>query len=162
MIKSATGLISYIVGLVSSKAETKGKPLPSIITADLVIEGSLSSNGPIQIDGKVRGDIMCSRLIIGHSGGAVGEVTAETVCVHGKLSGNIRATSVFLDSTAHMIGDIEYETLGIEPEAFMHGHCTPVVEQQTVASSPHLVTLEKSLNGSDEEHTTASPIDGTD
>ena len=143
-----------------SKTKTKGKvsvvpskdqakPLSSIVATDLVIEGNLSSNSPIHIDGKVRGDIMCSMLIIGLEGEVAGEVTAETVRVHGKLSGKIRATSVFLDSTAHMIGDIEHEILGIEPEAFMEGHCRPIVQQQAMAASPNLVTLEKGLNASD-------------
>lgn len=111
------------------KVETPVKSVPSIISADLSVEGNLSSNGEIQIDGAVVGDISCKALIVGTKGSVTGEVTAQTVRMHGTIKGQVRAKSVFLASSAHMSGDIEHESLAIEPGAFMEGHCKRIAAE---------------------------------
>lgn len=97
--------------------------VPSIVSADLTVTGDLVSSGEIQIDGRVEGDIKCASLIIGISGAVTGEVSAQTVRMHGSVSGQVIAKSVFLASTARMIGDVTHESLAIEPGAFLEGHC---------------------------------------
>ena len=104
------------------------KAVPSIISADLTIEGNLNSTGEIQVDGVVHGDIRCKALIVGVKGSVTGEVAAQTVRMHGAVKGMIRAKSVFLASTARMSGDVEHESLAIEPGAYMEGHCKRITE----------------------------------
>jgi cytoskeletal protein CcmA (bactofilin family) len=104
------------------------KAVPSIISADLSLEGNIVSNGEVQIDGAVKGDIQCKALIVGVKGSVAGEVTAQSVRMHGSIKGMIRAKSVFLASTARMSGDVEHESLAIEPGAFMEGHCKRIAE----------------------------------
>jgi len=104
------------------------KSVPSIISADLSIEGHLVSAGEVQVDGTVHGDIRCKALIVGVKGTVVGEVITQTVRMHGSIKGMIRAKSVFLASTARMAGDVEHESLAIEPGAFMEGHCKRISE----------------------------------
>lgn len=104
------------------------KAVPSIISADLTIDGNLNSGGEIQVDGVVNGDIRCKALIVGVKGSVIGEVVAQTVRMHGAVKGMIRAKSVFLASTARMSGDVEHESLAIEPGAYMEGHCKRITE----------------------------------
>jgi cytoskeletal protein CcmA (bactofilin family) len=104
------------------------KAVPSIISADLSIDGGLVSAGEVQVDGTVNGDIRCKALIVGAKGSVVGEVIAQTVRMHGSIKGMIRAKSVFLASTARMAGDVEHESLAIEPGAYMEGHCKRISE----------------------------------
>ena len=104
------------------------KSVPSIISADLNIEGNLVSSGEIQVDGSVHGDIRCKVLIIGIKGHITGEVNAQTVRMHGAIKGTVRAKSVFLASTARMAGDVEHESLAIEPGAYMEGHCKRITD----------------------------------
>ncbi len=111
-----------------ARAEIAVKAVPSIISADLSIEGNLNSAGEIQVDGVVNGDIRCKALIVGVKGSVVGEVVAQTVRMHGAVKGMIRAKSVFLASTARMSGDVEHESLAIEPGAYMEGHCKRITE----------------------------------
>ena len=110
------------------RADISVKAVPSIISADLSIEGNLNSGGEIQVDGVVNGDIKCKALIVGVKGSVVGEVVAQTVRMHGAIKGMIRAKSVFLASTARMSGDVEHESLAIEPGAYMEGHCKRITE----------------------------------
>ncbi|TAL03894.1 MAG: polymer-forming cytoskeletal protein [Rhodospirillaceae bacterium] len=120
----------------SSKADLKSaepkvevnKSVPSIISADLTIEGNLVSSGEVQVDGNVHGDIRCKALIVGIKGQVTGEVNAQTVRMHGAVKGTVRAKSVFLASTARMAGDVEHESLAIEPGAYMEGHCKRISE----------------------------------
>ena len=99
------------------------KTVPSIISADLTVEGNIDSSGEVQVDGNVRGDIRCKALIVGIKGDVTGEVNAQTVRMHGSIKGTVRAKSVFLASTARMAGDVEHDILAIEPGAYMEGHC---------------------------------------
>ena len=110
------------------RPEIAVKAVPSIISADLSIDGNLNSGGEIQVDGVVNGDIKCKALIVGVKGSVVGEVIAQTVRMHGAVKGMIRAKSVFLASTARMSGDVEHESLAIEPGAYMEGHCKRITE----------------------------------
>jgi len=111
-----------------ARSEMAVKAVPSIISADLTIDGNLNSGGEIQVDGVVNGDIRCKALIVGVKGSVIGEVSAQTVRMHGAVKGMIRAKSVFLASTARMSGDVEHESLAIEPGAYMEGHCKRITE----------------------------------
>jgi cytoskeletal protein CcmA (bactofilin family) len=123
------------------------KSVPSIISADLAVEGHLTSAGEVQVDGTVNGDIRCKALIVGVKGSVVGEIIAQTVRMHGSVKGMIRAKSVFLASTARMSGDVEHESLAIEPGAYMEGHCkriseanlTPIMEERRPPTRPEAV-----------------------
>ena len=131
-----------------TRAEMTVKAVPSIISADLSIEGNLNSGGEIQVDGVVNGDIHCKALIVGVKGSVVGEVVAQTVRMHGAIKGMIRAKSVFLASTARMSGDVEHESLAIEPGAYMEGYCKRITEtaSSTVVEVPR--AADRALIGS--------------
>jgi cytoskeletal protein CcmA (bactofilin family) len=111
------------------------KAVPSIISADLAIEGNLTSTGEVQVDGSVSGDIRCKALIVGVKGSVIGEVIAQTVRMHGSVKGMVRAKSVFLASTARMAGDVEHESLAIEPGAYLEGHCRRLSEANLASVS---------------------------
>ncbi len=96
---------------------------PSIISADLVVHGTLTSNGDIQIDGKVEGNVNSTGLVIGDKAYIQGDVTAEDVTIRGRVKGAIRARKVLLASTCHVEGDILHEAFAVETGAFFEGNC---------------------------------------
>ncbi len=111
-----------------SKGKTKdgGKKRsapPTIISADLRVDGDLTSEGEIQIDGVVDGDVKGARLSIGQGGTIKGSVTADRVLVRGRITGQIKARLVTLTRTARVTGDVLHETLAIEPGARLEGSC---------------------------------------
>jgi cytoskeletal protein CcmA (bactofilin family) len=107
----------------SSQAVAPRSTVPSIISADLTVQGNLVSEGEIQLDGAVTGDVTANALTIGQSGAVTGEIDAETIRVHGTVTGQIRAKSVFLAKSARVRGDVVHESLAIEPGALLEGHC---------------------------------------
>jgi len=96
---------------------------PSIISADMVINGTLNSTGDIQIDGRVEGDVRSVGLVIGDKAEVHGEIYAEDVTVRGKVNGRIRARKVLLAATSHVEGDILHEAFAVESGAFFEGNC---------------------------------------
>ncbi len=111
-----------------SKAKPKSnKPgasvAPSILSPDFALTGDVVSEGEVQIDGKVDGDVRCTVLTVGVTGCLTGQVFADHALIRGKVEGRIRAHNVTLTRTARVIGDIIHETLMIEPGAFIEGRC---------------------------------------
>lgn len=96
---------------------------PSILSAGLTVNGDLNSEGEVQIDCLVNGDVTAARLAIGENAKVVGEVVAEQVLIRGEVIGRIRAKSVELDKTAKVRGDIWHELLSIAAGAKVEGLC---------------------------------------
>ena len=100
--------------------------VPSIISQGTHIVGDITTDGEVQIDGKVEGNIRCRSLIVADTGEVSGKVACESVSLHGTLTGTVHGKSVNLSSTARMVGDVTHETLTIEPGAHFKGQCIPV------------------------------------
>lgn len=109
-----------------SKVESR---VPSIISPELTIQGNMSSEGDIQVDGTVHGDVDAVNLVIGEGGAIHGTVTADTLRVRGTIDGEIRAATVNLMSSAKIYGDIIHSSLAIEAGALLEGHCRRRAEQ---------------------------------
>ena len=144
------------VGSQSSQPVIKSSP-PSIISADLKIVGDLSSNGEIQIDGTIDGDIRTNSLLVGETANIKGEIVADSVDVHGSINGQIKSRAVHLAKTAHVVADILHEDLAIETGAFLEGHCKRIAEKiEPVESKANVVgkpDINQRLGVSDKEST---------
>ena len=105
------------------KRSARSSSAPSIISADLVVNGTLTSAGDIQIDGRVDGDVRTGGLVIGDKAVIHGQVFAEEVTVRGRVEGSIRARKVLLCATSHVEGDILHEAFAVETGAFFEGNC---------------------------------------
>jgi cytoskeletal protein CcmA (bactofilin family) len=108
--------------------------MPSIISADLKITGDLLSDGDIQVDGVIEGDIQSRTVTVGEAAHVKGSIAADTVRICGAVTGQVKGTSVTLAKTAKVIGDIHHQTLAIEPGAFLEGHCKRI-EQSSIGGA---------------------------
>jgi cytoskeletal protein CcmA (bactofilin family) len=105
------------------KRHGRAAAAPSIISADLVVVGTLTSAGDIQIDGRVEGDVRSAGLVIGEKAQIDGEILADDVTVRGHVRGRIRARKVLLCATSRVEGDIMHEAFAVEAGAFFEGNC---------------------------------------
>lgn len=104
------------------KRNTAKGGVPSIISADLRITGNLKSDGDIQVDGHVEGDIDSATLTVGEGAHVKGHISCESVRVCGTVDGAVKAKSVVMAKTARVIGDIIHDSLAIEAGAFIEGN----------------------------------------
>ena len=94
---------------------------PSVLSSDLVVKGNLSTEGDIQIEGKVEGDIQAHLLTVGETSEIKGEIIADDVIINGKVTGCVRGLKVRLTNKARVKGDIIHKAIGIESGAHFEG-----------------------------------------
>jgi cytoskeletal protein CcmA (bactofilin family) len=105
------------------KQTRSGRAAPSILSADVVVVGNLTSGGDIQIDGTIEGDVRSVSLTVGDKATINGEVIADDVVVRGRVIGSIHARRVQLCSNCHVEGNILHEALAVETGAYFEGNC---------------------------------------
>jgi cytoskeletal protein CcmA (bactofilin family) len=105
---------------VFSKAEEE-----TVIAKNLKIEGTITAEGKVRIDGKLIGDLICTSLVISENAEIIGTITADTVVVDGGVQGPIKGGDVILKSYANVVGDIHHTALTIEKGAMFDGRSKP-------------------------------------
>jgi cytoskeletal protein CcmA (bactofilin family) len=127
----------------------KSSAMPSIIADGLTIEGNLFSEGEIQIDGKVNGDVQAKMLTIGQNALITGDINAGKLIIRGAVNGSLRGEEITVTSTATVNGDIIHASLSIEPGAKIDGH---LKHSDNPRDLPETVTfLDKSESASAEK-----------
>jgi cytoskeletal protein CcmA (bactofilin family) len=101
--------------------KANGSPTRALIDAWLTITGNLQSEGEVQVDGKINGDIRCTHLTVGKDATIIGNITAEEVVVRGKVTGTIRANRVILQDSARVDSEIFHKRIAIEEGAVFQG-----------------------------------------
>ena len=128
----------------------------SLLSADITIEGSVTGEGELQIDGVVKGDVRVGRLIIGETGAVEGSVQADYVEIRGRIVGGVSGKQVKLVSTAYVDGDITAEQLSIDIGAYFQGRVLQGARQPAPAPvAPKPVAPQAST-----EATTSTPPHG--
>jgi cytoskeletal protein CcmA (bactofilin family) len=95
--------------------------IASLIAAGTKIDGGVSGDCQLQVDGIVHGDVAVTHLSVGEAGKIEGTSKAESVSVRGRVLGSISAKHVTLLSGCSVEGDIAHEQLTIEPGAVFEG-----------------------------------------
>ena len=124
---------------------------PSIISSDLSINGNLSSEGDIQVDGTVEGDIVSKKLTVSSTATVRGAIECDDVVIAGNVTGQIKARHVTLIKTARVIADVIQERLSIEPGAFFEGNCRHFPGESDRKTLPKLEPVKPAVSRRDGE-----------
>lgn len=126
-----------------SKTTTASKPAamarnttPSIVSAGLTITGDLRTEGEVQVDGTVVGDIACGKLVVGEGASVQGEISADDVDIRGEVTGRIRGARVALARSARVIGDIWHSSLSMEAGAHLEGQVRNSEDPRNIRETP--------------------------
>jgi cytoskeletal protein CcmA (bactofilin family) len=93
----------------------------SFIGGEVVINGNVSGQGDLHLDGTVEGDVGCKTLILGGTGRIKGNINAERATIAGAVEGTVSATTLTVEKSARISGDLSYQSLSIEPGAQVDG-----------------------------------------
>ena len=90
------------------------------------VEGKLTFEGSVRIDGQVEGEISAQdTVIIGEGAEVTAQINASAVVVHGRVNGDITARKrVELKAPATLLGNISTPSLIIHEGVVFEGHCT--------------------------------------
>lgn len=103
-------------------ASNKKTP-PSLIAADVNLLGNIISDGVIDVDGRIEGDVKCVSVTVRANGKVKGDIIADLLHVFGEVKGVIRAKKVFLHSGCRVVGIVMHESLTMEDGAYLDGRC---------------------------------------
>jgi cytoskeletal protein CcmA (bactofilin family) len=110
--------------LKSASIEETQSDETTIISRGVKIDGKISCNGNIRIEGAIQGDISSQRnIVVGERGNVNGQVKADTITIGGKVTGIVNANNkLILDPTGNLKGDIFTKILVIEAGAKFEGN----------------------------------------
>jgi cytoskeletal protein CcmA (bactofilin family) len=102
-----------------------GRDISAFIGADVRIEGLLTFEGVIRLDGRFSGEIRSSgTLIIGEAAFLEAEIQVDSLIVSGEVHGNIRARNrVECHAPARLYGNILSPVLVIDEGVVFEGSC---------------------------------------
>jgi cytoskeletal protein CcmA (bactofilin family) len=93
----------------------------SCIGSGMSIVGNVECSGPMQVFGRIEGELRATELVIGEGAQIEGAVQAQEVTVSGRVKGTIRAIRVRLQG-ATVEGDIIHRTLSIDESTVFEGN----------------------------------------
>ena len=110
----------------------------TIISHGVKIEGKVSCNGNIRVEGEIQGDITSQgKVIVGENGKVNGQISGDDVTIGGKVSGTIRAKEkLVLDSKGNLKGDIFTKILLVEAGAKFDGKSSMGNTRETIVTPP--------------------------
>jgi cytoskeletal protein CcmA (bactofilin family) len=90
------------------------------------VEGKLTFEGSVRIDGQVEGEISAQdTVIIGEGAEVTAQIHASAVIVHGRVHGDITASKrVELKAPATLLGNVSTPSLVVHEGVVFEGHCT--------------------------------------
>lgn len=95
------------------------------------VEGKLSFEGSVRIDGQIDGEIIAKETVtIGESAVVNAQIQANTVIVHGRVQGDITARKrVELRAPAKLTGNLATPSLVIHEGVVFEGNCKMGIDE---------------------------------
>ena len=127
MAESPTGWRRVVLGShrPADALEASSAPRPEMTTIDpgCEIEGTLTLDRSITIEGEFRGAIRCAETVtIGSHAAVEADIEARTIEVRGAVKGNLKANrEIVLHPGSKLHGDVDAPSLVIERGAFFQG-----------------------------------------
>jgi len=106
---------------------TAPKTIGTLIGSGTTVEGNVSYQGGLRIDGNVKGDVRCAgtdacMVVVSEMGHVEGEVHAAHLVVSGRITGPVFITELLeLQPKARITGDVHYRAIEIHQGAVVEG-----------------------------------------
>lgn len=121
--------------------------MPTAINQGTRIEGDMTSDGDIRLDGFMSGNMQSkAKVVIGAAGAIEGNIVCYSADISGQVTGDIEAKDIlFLKSSAVVNGNISVGKLVIESGAKFNGNCTMTAHTVSLNSTNTTVANETGL-----------------
>ena len=119
----------------------------TIITHGVKLEGKISCDGSIRVDGIIQGDINSQGYVtVGEQGEVYGQVNGHMIIIGGKVTGMINAKDkLTLESKANLKGDVFTKILVVEAGARFEGKSN--MRDSKESSIPPIASSDKNETG---------------
>jgi cytoskeletal protein CcmA (bactofilin family) len=108
----------------------------TIISHGVKLEGTLTCEGSVRIDGTIQGDVISyGNVTVGEPGEINGQVNGQIIIIGGKVSGEINAKEkLTLESKSNLKGDVFTKILVVEAGAYFDGKSNMGEHKETSGS----------------------------
>jgi cytoskeletal protein CcmA (bactofilin family) len=129
----------------------------SCIGPGMTVVGKISSEGTLNVFGRVEGELHASIVRISDGAQVEGTIAAQELTIGGRFKGTIQADRVTLTSSAVVEGEIHHRSLAIEEDALFAGASRPKEASTSDTDPPSPIQLvppdgNRQINGSLEVH----------
>ena len=93
----------------------------SIISKGLLLKGNLVSDGLLEVEGQIDGNVKGNEITIRETGSITGKLVANVVNIKGNFEGIIKSQKINISGKAIIKGTLEYVTLCVEDGASIIG-----------------------------------------
>ncbi|MEE9538638.1 MAG: polymer-forming cytoskeletal protein [candidate division NC10 bacterium] len=120
-------------------------PILTVMGKDAKLEGKIETEGSIQIECEVSGEMKVRRkLVIAQSGSVRADVQTADVTIHGEYEGNMVATgSVEITPTGRVDGNIETNSIIISKGGMFNGNVAKLKESEAEEGKPPIQLLKE-------------------
>lgn len=87
---------------------------PSILSEGFTFEGTIVSDGILNISGVVRGKVTAKSVLIDSTGQVDGELNTENLVIKGSLKGDVNCDDLNVGPLANVSGNINYKYIHIQ------------------------------------------------
>ncbi|MGE0022699.1 MAG: polymer-forming cytoskeletal protein [Hyphomicrobium sp.] len=116
-------------------SETSPTQSPLVIPRKAVVEGSITYDGKVVLEGTILGDIQCASLVVTERGSVDGIISANAATVMGEASGAIYANQVTLKTACSVTADIFHKNLALENGCYFEGKSRRVQDPLSLAQA---------------------------
>jgi len=115
-----------------SRGLSKNENMSGLIDKGCKVDGKLSFDGTVRINGVFNGEIISDgTLIVGSKAEVEGTIKVATLIVEGSVRGSVNATTgIELMNGGNLIADLKTTSLAIEGGAIFHGTCSMVSDER--------------------------------
>ena len=119
----------------ASVAESNSTEISSI-GPGMTVVGKISSEGALDVLGRVEGELHASIVRISNGAQVEGAIAARELTIGGRFKGTIHADRVTLTSSAVVEGEIHHRSLAIEENAWFAGVSHPEKASTSAVTDP--------------------------
>lgn len=104
--------------------------IDTLIGGNTQIEGNLTSEKDVRIDGVLKGDISSqSKVVIGERANVVGDIYAHNIIIYGTVKGNIKGEGLLeIMESGELHGDIEVKSISIREGGLFYGKSNMITD----------------------------------
>lgn len=103
-----------------------GTVVANRINLGTTVEGNITADTDIRIEGKLQGNLQCSsKVVIGPTGEMQGDINCADLTIEGKVKGNLTVSgTLYFRATAAFEGKVNYQKLIVEDGSEIKGSLT--------------------------------------
>jgi cytoskeletal protein CcmA (bactofilin family) len=94
---------------------------PTIISEGSSLDGNLTFEGLVHLDGKFKGNLKADKVVVGKNGLFSGNLVANSVTISGQIKGDVTCQSIGIKNGSKIVAKIQYEVIEMQAGTVISG-----------------------------------------